>query len=227
MTEELFRIKRLRTWIAIGSLVFLSAFCQVCLAETIPPMDPRTRAIVEEALKAEDRGDIRRAITLHKQVVKIQPRNAVSLNAIAGLYGINREFNEEIFWAKKAIKADPNYDLAFVNLGNAYTELHDFKRARNAFMRAVEVNKKSPVGFYSLGVLSERERDLPAAVGFYKKALEVDPNFKEAMLNLGATYANLGKFKVAKEILERLIRLNPQSVDARNLLREVEKELQK
>src|SRR5437868_11967828 len=58
------------------------------LAVEKPILEPASKKLVEQALAAEDAGDLRKAIALHKSVVAINPKNFISLNAIAGLYGV-------------------------------------------------------------------------------------------------------------------------------------------
>lgn len=51
-----------------------------------------------------------------------------------------------------------------------------------------------------LGVISNLNGDLKAAAGHFEKALELNPRYTEASLNLAVTYNDLGEFKRAQEV---------------------------
>ncbi len=71
-----------------------------------------------------------------------------------------------------------------------------------------------PRYFYELGNvlvdLSRREE----AVAVYEKALELDPEYVEALVNLGAIKNELGATDEAIELLKRAIEVNPEDAKA-------------
>jgi hypothetical protein len=46
---------------------------------------------------------------------------------------------------------------------------------------------------FSLGLSTEREKGTLAALKFYERALELDPNFARAIESVGIVYSNLGQ----------------------------------
>ena len=56
---------------------------------------------------------------------------------------------------------------------------------------------------YSLGTRTGRTKGDADAVSFYKRAIELDPNFAAAYAHLGVTYANLGQASLAAENLTK------------------------
>jgi tetratricopeptide (TPR) repeat protein len=53
----------------------------------------------------------------------------------------------------------------------------------------------------------------PAAIPFFKKAIELDPNFARAYASLGRTYANLGQSKLALENFKKAYELRDRTSD--------------
>jgi tetratricopeptide (TPR) repeat protein len=202
-------------------VLFLFTISQVRATDNNPD------SLINAALEAEDRGELEKAIELHKAVLTLQPKNSKSLNSIAGLYGVLGKYQDEIQWANKAILADPNNYRAFVNLGNAYAYLGDYGKAKGAYDTATTVNPKSALGFYSLGVLSESMKDRKKAESYYLKATQVESGFENSYLNLGALYANQGKFNEAISALNTVLKINPSANDARQMLEQIEKEIAK
>ena len=60
---------------------------------------------------------------------------------------------------------------------------------------------------YSLGRRTARDKGSPADIPFYKRAIELDPDFAIAHAALGVSYINLGQPSVAAEHLEKAYRL--------------------
>lgn len=190
------------------------------------PKNPKVVALVRQGLEFEAKRDAKGAIETSKKVLAIEPKNECALNTIAGLYGVMSEFEQEVIYAKRAIEANPKFAKAYINLGNAQASQGNLKEAEQAFTRARELEPKSPLGVYSLGVLAEQQRKFPEAIGFYQKSVEIDPQFEDGYFSLAAMYANLKRFTEAKATLKKLLELNPNAPDAKEMLRQIEREKQ-
>jgi tetratricopeptide (TPR) repeat protein len=90
-------------------------------------------------------------------------------------------------------------------INNIPQALEDFEQAYKAHPHHIHV-------LNNLGTCYEIGGDHDKAVFFYKKALDICPEFEEALINLGATYYNAGRFK---EAYETLLRCNPDTTDSR------------
>jgi eukaryotic-like serine/threonine-protein kinase len=56
---------------------------------------------------------------------------------------------------------------------------------------------------FSMGVTSQTEKGDAEAIPFFKRAIEIDPNFAMAYARLGISYANLGQPSLALENLKK------------------------
>jgi hypothetical protein len=72
-----------------------------------------------------------------------------------------------------------------------------FERARKKFLEATELDPTRPEAFNGIGVTYYGRNDFEEALGWYKKALEVDPNFGDAYYNMACIYALLKKNALA------------------------------
>jgi tetratricopeptide (TPR) repeat protein len=113
---------------------------------------------------------------------------------------------------------------AYINLGSAQGSLGNLKEAEASFNKARELEPKNPLPIYSLGVLAEQQQRFQQALTFYQQSVEADPKFQDGYFNLAAMYADLKRFADAKATLKKLLQLNPNAQDAKEMLRQLERQ---
>src|SRR5688572_396828 len=72
-----------------------------------------------------------------------------------------------------------------------------YDEAKQAFLAAMEVFQDYPDIHHSLGVIAHLQADFKAAVAYFQKALKLNPNYTEALLNLAITYNTVGLYESA------------------------------
>lgn len=122
------------------------------------------------------------------------------------LWGNTVEFYEDI------LRYSPSSVRTLTNLGNIYSEKGDLVKAGELFERAIE-NPDADIfaqPHYNLGNLYRDTGRVDEAIGEYKKAIEVDPNFPFAYQNLAEIYVNRKQDLVSGiRILEELKEIQP------------------
>ncbi|MFV0388073.1 MAG: tetratricopeptide repeat protein [Pyrinomonadaceae bacterium] len=218
-----------KSQILLALIVFLLSSAYIVTAQTdsfdcSKPGNPKVNKLVIRALAFEEEYDFESAIKTNKQILTIEPKNYCALNTIAGLYGILENFEEERVYAMRAIEINPKFANAYINLGNAQSMLGEIEEGEKSFKKAGELDPKSPIPAYSLGIIAEEKGDLNEAAKFYETSVFIDPGFENGYLNLAAVYANLKRFEDAKSALKKLLALNPDAEDAKDMLATIEKE---
>jgi len=84
------------------------------------------------------------------------------------------------------------------NLGESLASVQKFDVPIEATTPSLEALKA-----FSMGVTTQREKSDAEAVLFYRRAMELDPNFAMAYARLGVSYANLGQPSLAAESLRK------------------------
>ncbi len=87
-------------------------------------------------------------------------------------------------------------------------------QARDAYLRAIELNPYAAGALVNLGTIAFRAKKLREAVLFYKRAIDADACYPLAHFNLGNVYDELGQAEPAREQYEAALRLNPEYADA-------------
>jgi len=95
--------------------------------------------------------------------------------------------------------------------------LHALGRHSEALQRiadAIAVKPSEPMFHVSAGAVAAAAGDAMAALGYYKRALELDPENADACNNLGIALRTIGRFAEAEVALRQAIRMRPDSASA-------------
>lgn len=112
--------------------------------------------------------------------------------------------------AEEQVKKNPTSTSALTQLGNAYLQGKEKRKAREYFKKAIATDSKNIHAYLGLGqASSEREE----AIKYFGLAVEIDPNNAEANLFLGRTYRKFRKNKEGIEYLKKALEINARNVD--------------
>lgn len=74
--------------------------------------------------------------------------------------------------------------------------------------------KPASASLYNLGLKSYENGDIPSAITYFKKAIELDPNFVDAYYNLGAIYKKEKDYSQAISAFQKAVDLNANDMEA-------------
>ena len=135
-----------------------------------------------------------------------------------GLYQ-TKAYAEALPFLERAVVLLPYY-LDFRNkLGGCYLALGKRLEARREMQASLKENPRQPTVLSNLGYLAMLEQQTNAAVQFYNRALALDPDYEQALLNRTAVYLKAGNKTAAKTDLLHLLQHHPDNAQARELLR--------
>ncbi len=90
---------------------------------------------------------------------------------------INAELN-----LKKALKIEPGNFIVLNNLGNIYSTKNEQKKAKDFFLRAIDIKQNYSNAIFNLALINEEMGNKNEAIELYKNAIKYDTN------NLGFYY---------------------------------------
>jgi tetratricopeptide (TPR) repeat protein len=148
----------------------------------------------------EKKGDYNKAITYLDKAIKLDNKKIITYILLGSSYDSLGYYKKSVKIYKKALKIDPKNDLICSMLAMDLTELRDFKSAVKYFMRAIELNKKNSGDsgiLFGLGNAYVNLKKYKKAIGPLKKALNINPELKNAVLLLGLSYEEIGESEKA------------------------------
>ena len=102
-----------------------------------------------------------------------------------------------------------------LELGNVQLALNHQKEALSEYKQCLNMKPENPIAVFNFGFALRKMGDLAGAQTWYCRALELDPTFKTAALELAIIHATNGKHSDAEGLLCPLLDKNPDFREAR------------
>ncbi len=74
--------------------------------------------------------------------------------------------------------------------------------------------KPASASVYNLGLKSYEQGDITSAITFFKRAIDIDPDFVDAYFNLGAIYKKQKSYYNATQAFQKVVDLSPEDSEA-------------
>lgn len=118
-------------------------------------------------------------------------------------------------YLQKSIDPDtgfPNFLRAHKNLANLYFRNDQSDKAKQHFIRAIELGDKDAVTYGLLGAIFMEEEKLVASESSLRNSLMINPEIKEFRQLLGNVLLQQERYMEAKEVFAELLMENPDNI---------------
>jgi len=124
-------------------------------------------------------------------------------------YATQEDWENATAALKRAVSLDPRYAEALFNLGEVYLSLalkngdqNLLEKSSESFKESIKMDSEYANPYFSLGKIYRRTDNLDGAIYCWEKAVEIQPNFEQALYYLGEAYLAKGeKDKALKNFL--------------------------
>ena len=161
--------------------------------------------------------DMLREAQVHLQeALRIHPNYKNAYLLLGNSSNYLQDFDKAIQYYNKVLTFDANDKNGFNNLGITYRdagkfygEKGDFKKAESYLNKALEMRGEEYEILRLLGVLNGTRGNHPAAIQFFQKALNQQPQNAQALFNLSAAYQYAGDSQNAEKYLQQARAIDP------------------
>ena len=201
--------------LVLGLSLFL-IFCIVSCAANIELRKKQEEASRNLGEAYMQQGDFSLALKEFLKAEKIYSKDPYLQNDLGFAYMAKDRPDLAIKHFKKAIKIKPDYTPAINSLGTAYMAKKDWDSAIVCFKEIVDdVLYATPhYPLTNLGWAYYNKQEYELAEKYYRKALDLEPNFIIALRGLGQNYIAMGRAADAVAMLEKAVKNYPLSAES-------------
>ena len=134
-------------------------------------------------------GKTKEAVEMYSRLLELFPDDEATYIKVIEAYG-------------RAIEADPNEKLYKEKREEVLADFEELSKRK----------KYSAVDYFNLGFLYEQVGGKEEAIRFYTKAVQMQPDYEQALYKLAKLYQDTGNYKVALGLYERLLHVHPKFV---------------
>lgn len=190
-------------------------------------MTPEQQEIYEQGKACFDQGKLNDALKCFLELTRDNPdRFADVHNKVGIIYQQKGILQNAITSFEHALKINPSYTEAAINLSIVYNELGKYEEAGKIFQMAVKTvskarkikdpyiegrlaNEHAHLGSQYIGLGRYKE-----AITEFKKALKLRPWFADIITQLGTAYRDNGEFEQSIETFQKAIEINQKHLPA-------------
>ncbi|MHC4269182.1 MAG: tetratricopeptide repeat protein [Planctomycetota bacterium] len=101
-----------------------------------------------------------------------------------------------------------------------YTE-GKIEEAEKCFLSIVENYPDNKEAYNNLGVLAFQKDDKEKAIDYFTRSLEIDPLYRDTIVNYTNLLRSLNQLPVVIPLLEKVVELNPEDKEMKQLLDDI------
>ena len=152
----------------------------------------------------------RRALELHRRMLRLNPRDAIARSTVGNLRAQLGDPEGAIAEFRQLVELDADNADAWFNLGYLLEGRDALLQAERALRRAVELNPALDRAWYGLGLVLIRTDRLGEAIEALKRNTELQPFSPYGWYQLGMTYHHVGESAAAWRTYEHLKSFEPR-----------------
>lgn len=152
--------------------------------ENSPPSSFDPESLLIKADEAFENGDMQKALSLFTEADAKESQNSDVLFKMGYILEQLDNKEEALNYYKRALEMDKENEYIHNSIASIYRANKEFVSARMHLSASLDINDKNPVTYYNYGNLLVDMKHLDEAKEMYKKALGINPEFKEAQEEL-------------------------------------------
>ncbi|MGB1871544.1 MAG: tetratricopeptide repeat protein [Candidatus Puniceispirillaceae bacterium] len=179
-------------------------------------------ARLTEASVIEEQGDAAGAIDRLRQVVEMDPENALLLQRLGDVYRRHEQFQQSRDAYRSALALGNDSGGLHRSLGVSLERLGDARAAETHLLRAIEIDPSDAFALNYLGYWwADEGRNLDEAIAMIERAVSQRPDSGFFVDSLGWVHFRLGDPVTAVDYLERATELEPSDSEITSHLGDV------
>ena len=167
-------------------------------------------SLLENVITEIEDDNMTTALLILEQVIQMHPNSAVAYDLKGMVLAHEEKYEEAIAAISQAVVLQPEFAIAWYNLGHIEQKIGHADQAKVYYDRAISLQNDLTKARFDRALLLKANGQREAAIKEYDEIIEMrGGDYLEAYLNRGLTRKMTGDFSGALEDLTRVIRLDP------------------
>lgn len=177
-------------------------------------LSARLQETLRRGFQALSRGDVEKASRCCREVLHAQP-NLAQGHFLVGLTALEAKDRKTAFSAFGSVtRLDKYHAAAWANLAKLFLGEGQVARADAALAEAIAAQPEAAIVCDLIGMVCSQMGDYSDAQTWFAKACEMQPDHPPYMLNHANNLVYQGHLQTARELFEKILRVQPDSPQA-------------
>jgi Tfp pilus assembly protein PilF/peroxiredoxin len=169
-------------------------------------------------MMAAQQGNSDEAIENFKKSLELRPEYTTALLNLGNVYRRRKDFESAQKYFEHAIKTQPDNPEVNYSFGMLYAQQGQLQQASEYLQRAISLRPDYAEALNNLGVLYVRGQNFSRAEEQFKTGIRVAPQYDQSYLNLARLYEMQNNRQKAREVLLKLLEVQPGDAAAKEAL---------
>ncbi|BBO73758.1 hypothetical protein DSCW_11750 [Desulfosarcina widdelii] len=155
-----------------------------------------SKYLVQTYLKLEETD---KAIETYQAAIQRNPNDDTLRSSLGQLFYSEERYDEAAKQYRDAVQVNPSATNRY-SYGEALIKVGNYGEAEYQFNQVKRLDPESYAGDYGLGKMYAQDEQYDRAIEHFERALKLQPDFYDAMAEIGFTYADMGEIEKARGI---------------------------
>lgn len=156
-----------------------------------------------------------------KEAVSLNRNDTRGYSALGDIELAQENFEEAIKYYTRVVELIPEDPLGYNNRGSVYFYLKQYEKALRDYKQATSLDPNFVQGFVNIAAIYRLQNDYKKELFYINRALKIDPNNPQFLFDRAKVNLNLNDKINARKDITRVLELQPESVEAKELLNSI------
>ena len=130
------------------------------------------------------------ALVDYKRAATLDSSRAEYFSAVGDLLFDHKDVSGSVPWIERAVQLNPGDPQARMKIAKLFVFIKEYPKAFSEINTVLRQNAMNPEGYFLKGIIYKDLKDTAKAISSFQTTLQVDPDYKDAMIQLGTIYAS-------------------------------------
>lgn len=129
------------------------------------------------------------ALNDYKKAISLDSTKAEYYSAIGDMLFEHKDLEGSVPWIEKAMQLNPTDKKAHLKLAKLFLFIEEYNKALSEINTVLRQDVYNPEGYYLKGMVYKSLKDTTKAISSFLTTLQVQPEYRDAMIQLGIMYS--------------------------------------